>query len=132
MSFHEARRTRHFRFLRNMIPYVVVGILFFVCYLISMFEIFNLNFKYIFYFYKVFLFFFFKSKAGSCCSNKWAALALECFLRALDPDWAPALMIGPYGTEASSSALDPGQLQQEIKRSLPPPSGGHPNHGYSK
>lgn len=56
---------------------------------------------------------------GSCCSNKWAALALECFLRALDPDWAPALMIGPYGTEASSSALDQGQRQQEIEEVFP-------------
>lgn len=103
--------------IRNMIPYVVVGILFFVCYLISMFGIFH--FRDLFCEVFISLLITKASLFGSCCSNKWAALALECFLRALDPDWAPALMIGPYGTEASSSALDQGQRQQEIEEVFP-------------
>ncbi|WJZ97153.1 hypothetical protein VitviT2T_015782 [Vitis vinifera] len=103
--------------IRNMIPYVVVGILFFVCYLISMFGIFH--FRDLFCEVFISLLITKASLFGSCCSNKWAALALECFLRALDLDWAPALMIGPYGTEASSSALDQGQRQQEIEEVFP-------------
>ena len=82
--------------IRNMIPYVVVGILFFVCYLISMFGIFH----FIDLFCEVFISLLITKASlfGSCCSNKWAALALECFLRALDPDWAPALWALRHGS----------------------------------
>ena len=82
--------------IRNMIPYMVEGILFFVCYLISMFGIFH--FRYLFCEVFISLLITKTSLFGSYCSNKWVTLALNCFLRALHLDWALR--------KASSSTLD--------------------------